>query len=334
MRDGKWHEQIVEDPIEPELPICDPHHHLWDHPGSRYLLDEVLEDINTGHNVVSTVFVECNSMFNADVPEKLAPVGETEFVQGIAAMSSSGAYGNCRVAAGIVSFANLRLGRKVKEVLEAHISASPNRFKGIRHSATWHASPDVPNSHSKPEEHQMLFDDFNEGMNVLAELGLSFDAWCYHTQLGELAKLATSHPDCTIILDHFGGPLGIGPYAGKGDEVFAAWSDAINGLEAVKNVYFKLGGINMKRNGFGWHERDLPPTSDELVDVTGRYYEHCIDTFGADRCMFESNFPVDRESVSYGVLWNAFKKMSQTRTAQEKARLFHGTAAEAYRLSS
>ena len=241
MQTSTWLDQVTEEPIDPDVPICDPHHHLWDHPESRYLLDDVLNDLNTGHNVVSTVFVECNSMFNADLPVSFAPIGETEFVQGIAAMSSSGGYGPCRVAAGIVSFANLRLGNSVRDVLQAHINASPNRFKGIRHSATWHASPDIRNSHSNPVESQMLLDDFMAGLAVLTEMNLSFDAWCYHTQLHEFAELARSQPECTIILDHFGGPLGIGPYEGKQDEVFRQWSDSIATLEGLPNVYFKLG---------------------------------------------------------------------------------------------
>lgn len=334
MENREWLAQVVEEVIDPGLPICDPHHHLWDHATSRYLLDEVLEDIYTGHNVVSTVFVECGSMFNTDVDEHLAPVGETEFVQGIAAMSSSGGYGDCRIGAGIVSFADLNRGPDVREVLEAHVRASPNRFKGIRHSATWHASPDIRNSHSNPFEHMMLSDEFMQGFSVLGDMKLGFDAWCYHTQLHEFAELASSHPDTIIILDHFGGPLGIGPYEGKQDEVFRAWRDNIAALAGIPNVYLKLGGINMKINGFGWHKRELPPTSDELVEKTAAYYEHCIDTFGAARCMFESNFPVDRESVSYPVLWNAFKKIAANRTASEREALFHGTATEAYRLTS
>ncbi len=333
MQESTWLNQIIEDIIDPERPICDPHHHLWDHPGSRYMLDEVLTDVGSGHNVVSTVFVECNSMFSVDTTPALAPVGETEFVQGIAAMSSSGAYGNVRIAEGIVSFADLMLGNDVRPVLDAHLSVSPTRFKGIRHSATWHASPDIRNSHSKPDEHQMLHDKFQQGFAVLGDMGLSFDAWCYHNQLPEFVTLAGNHPDVTIILDHFGGPLGIGPYEGKEDEVFATWQENITPLKDLDNVYFKLGGINMKINGFGWHKRDQPASSDELVDRTGRYYEHCINTFGADRCMFESNFPVDRESVSYHVLYNAFKKIAANRTEQEKDALFLKTAQSAYRLS-
>jgi predicted TIM-barrel fold metal-dependent hydrolase len=327
-----WLAQVAEEIIEPEREICDPHHHLWDRNGSRYLLHELLADIYTGHRVTSTVFVECDSMFNADLPSHLAPVGETEFVQGVAAMSASGGYGECRVAAGIVSFADLTLGPAVREVLQAHIGAAPNRFKGIRHAAGWHADAAIRNSHSNPVEHQMLQDDFQDGFAVLGEMGLSFDAWCYHPQIEEFVELARNHPQVTIILDHFGGPLGIGPYQGRHDDVFRAWKDSVSALAGLDNVFFKLGGINMKVNGFGWHQRDLPANSDELVDRTAPYYEYCIDTFGAERCMFESNFPVDKESVSYPVLWNAFKKMAGGRSEAEKSLLFNDTARRVYRL--
>lgn len=332
MRDSAWLAQVKEEIIDPGRAICDPHHHLWDRNGSRYLLDELLTDIDSGHRIVSTVFVECESMFNKDAPPHLAPVGETEFVQGIAAMSSSGGYGDCRVAAGIVSYADLTLGEDVRQVLEAHLAVAPARFKGIRHAASWHASDLIRNSHSNPTAHLMLDDRFNRGLSVLARMGLSFDAWCYHSQLSDFVALSKAHPDLTIILDHFAGPLGIGPYAGKADEVFAEWREQITRLRDCTNVYFKLGGINMKINGFGWHKRPLPATSDELVDRTAAYYEHCIDTFGAERCMFESNFPVDRESVSYPVLWNAFKKIAAGRSEQEKNQLFLHTAAKVYRL--
>lgn len=333
MQAAEWLAQVTEEIIDPAQPICDPHHHLWDHPGSRYMLDELLADTNTGHNIVSTVFVECASMYRADGPEALRPVGETEFVQGIAAMSASGQYGPTRAASAIVSFADLTLGGDVEEVLAAHIAASPNRFRGIRHAAGWHESPDIRNSHSRPIEHLMMDDTFREGFAILGQMGLSFDAWFYHHQLPEFVDLARTFPDVTIVLDHFGGPLGIGPYAGKEDEVFSAWRDAIAPLSECPNVFFKLGGINMKVNGFDWHKRALPPTSDELADVTGRYYEFCIDHFGADRCMFESNFPVDRESCSYHVLWNAFKKLARGRSDAERAALFHDTAARVYRIA-
>jgi len=334
MNRKEWLAQVKEEIIEPDLPICDPHHHLWDTPTDRYLLDEILEDTNGGHNIVSTVFVECNSMFRAGGPEALKVIGETEFVQGIAAMSASGKYGNTRVANGIVSHADLTLGADVRPVLEAHIAASNNRFKGIRHAAGWHQDSAVRNSHSHPTEHLMLDDQFQAGLQVLSDMELTFDAWFYHEQLPEFIDLANNFPKATIILDHFGGPLGIGPYQGNLDEVYENWCELVAPLKNNPNVLFKLGGINMKVNGFEWHKHPQPPSSDQLVDATARYYQFCIDNFGADRCMFESNFPVDRDSCSYHVLWNAFKKMSSGYTDQERQALFHDTATKAYKLST
>lgn len=331
MRD-QWLAQVNEEIIAPELEICDPHHHLWVHPDNRYLLDDVLEDTNTGHRVRSTVFVECHSMYRQAVSVELAPVGETEFVQGIAAMSASGGFGETRIARGIVSFADLSLGQKVKPVLEAHIQASINRFRGIRHSACWHKSDEIPNSHSNPPNQLLLHDNFREGMSVLGELGLSFDAWLYHFQIPDFVDLAKSFPNVTMILDHLGGPINIGPYTGKETQVFAEWQENISELQNCPNVFFKLGGINMKRNGFDWHTRERPATSDELVDTTAPYYLHCIETFGVERCMFESNFPVDKDSCSYAILWNAFKKMTSGKSEKEKQALLHDTAHRVYRL--
>ena len=210
-----WLQLTTEEVLDPRLPICDPHHHLWDYPQNRYLLDELLQDIGSGHNVVETVFVECMAMYRKAGPREMQPVGETEFVQGIAAQSASGQYGPTAVAAGIVSFADLTLGAAVEPVLEAHIAASRNRFRGIRYATSWDASPDVRNAHTKPIE-GLLFDaTFRKGFACLRKLGLSFDAWLYHTQLLDLADLAKAFPDTTIILDHIGGPLGIDPYEGK-----------------------------------------------------------------------------------------------------------------------
>ncbi|MDG1206283.1 MAG: amidohydrolase family protein [Pseudomonadales bacterium] len=333
MNNSQWLDQIKEETLEPELPICDPHHHLWDHPGSRYLLDELQQDTGTGHNICSTVFVECSSMYRAQGPVSLAPIGETEFVQGIAAMSASGQYGSTRVASGIVSFADLSLGDDVKGVLESHMAASTNRFRGIRHATGWHKSKAIRNSHSRPTEGLMSQEGFQQGFSHLAPLGLSFDAWFYHEQMPEFVALAKAFPETQIVLDHFGGPLGVGPYENKADEVLRQWRDLVEPLKNLGNVHFKLGGINMKVNGFNWHKRPQPPSSDELVDLTAPYYEHCIKIFGAQRCMFESNFPVDKDSCSYQVLWNAFKKMSQTCTPNERAALFHDTATRFYRLS-
>jgi predicted TIM-barrel fold metal-dependent hydrolase len=330
----EWLAQVQEEILDPARPICDPHHHLWDHPGNRYLLDELLGDIGSGHNVVSTVFVECMSMYRADGPEAMRPVGETEFVNGIAAMSASGRYGPARVAAGIVGFADLSLGDDVVPVLEAHIAAAPARFRGIRHAAGWHESPDIRNSHTNPPRGLLSDPKFRRGYQHLPRFGLTFEAWLYHPQLAELVDLARTFPAVTIVLDHFGGPLGIGPYAGHRDEVFEAWKQDIDALAACPNVVAKLGGINMPINGFGWDKRPVPPTSEELAAATRHYYDRTIDRFGPSRCMFESNFPVDRASCSYGVLWNSFKRIAANYSEADKSAMFHDTAARVYRLPS
>jgi predicted TIM-barrel fold metal-dependent hydrolase len=327
----RWLAQVKEEILEPALPICDPHHHLWDQPGRRYLLDELLGDTESGHKVVATVFVECMSMYRADGAEAMRPVGETEFVNGVAAMSASGRYGPTRAAAGIVSFADLTLGDRVGAVLDAHIAASP-RFRGIRHAVGWDASDQVRNSHTKPPPGLLGAARFRQGFGELGRRGLSFDAWLYHPQIPELTSLAQAFPDTTIVLDHFGGPLGIGPYANRRTEIFTYWKGAIAELARCPNVAAKLGGLVMPINGFGFHRRERPATSAELVEATRDWYLHAIDCFGPRRCMFESNFPVDKASCSYHVLWNAFKRLTAGFGAGDKAALFHDTAARVYRL--
>jgi L-fuconolactonase len=339
-----WRKSVKEEPIEPGLPICDPHHHLWDYPvhlpessiptfarhARRYLIDELLEDTAGGHNIIKTVFIECSSMYNKGSTKEMAPVGETEFVQGIAAQSASGQYGDTRVAAGIVGFADLTLGHAVGPVLEAHISASRDRFRGIRYSSIWHISPEI---HSRSKIPNLLADArFREGFGLLSKYGLSFDSWLYHTQINDLVGLAKAFPDTTIILNHLGGPLGIGPYSGKRDEVFQEWKKGIAALSSCPNVFIKLGGLGMPMMGFGWHERPLPPGSKELTEAFAPYFNWCIEKFGVDRCMFESNFPVDKVSYSYTVIWNAFKRFARNFSPAEKAALFHDTAVRAYRL--
>ena len=331
-----WLARTVEPALEPVLPICDPHHHLWGFRTTgvapRYLLDDFLEDLSGGHNVVSTVFVECGAMFRADGPEELRPIGETEFANGIAAMSASGLYGPTRIAAGIVGTAYLDRGDEVAEVLDRQIAAGGGRFRGIREGAAWHESPDVPNHRTEPAPDMYLDSRFRAGFRHLAPRGLSFEGWCYHPQIPALTDLARTFPDTTIILDHFGGPLGVGPYAGKADEVFAEWRRSIGPLAECPNVCAKLGGIAMEVNGLGWHERESPPTSRELMEATRPYYEHTIERFGVERCMFESNFPVEKVSCGYGVLWNSFKRLTADYSADERAHLFHDTAARVYRL--
>lgn len=330
----------AEDVLEPGLPICDPHHHLWDRGGHRYLLHELLADTGSAdaqgqqHNVRSTVFVECMSMYRAQGPQALRPVGETEFVNGIAAMSESGGYGPTRVAAGIVAHADLRQGAAVREVLGAHLAAAPGRLRGIRHATAWHAGDQIRNAHTEPVAHLLRDARFREGFAQLAPLGLSFDAWLYHTQIGELTELARAFPETTIVLDHCGGPLGIGPYAGQADAVHAQWRRDIDLLANCPNVAVKLGGLAMPINGFGWHKGERLPSSQQLAEASARYVLHAVERFGPRRCMFESNFPVDAVSCSYLVLWNSFKRLARGFGPAEKAALFHDTAARIYRLDA
>jgi predicted TIM-barrel fold metal-dependent hydrolase len=327
------HSAPPEEIVEPDLPICDPHHHLWDFPQSRYLLPEQLADLSSGHNIESTVFVECTAFYSAHLASPMNMVGETEFVTGVAAMADSGRYGMTRVARGIVGRADLSLGRAIGEVLDAHIRAGGGRFKGIRHAAGWHESPDIRNSHTDPPRGLYDTANFREGFAELGKRSLSFDAWQYHTQLAEVTALARAFPETKIVLDHVGGPLGIGPYAGKRDEVFTAWSRGIRELAACENVFVKLGGLGMTILGFEHHKRDVLPSSSELAEAWRPYLETCVEAFGPARGMFESNFPVDGASCSYQSLWNAFKRVAKGASAREKALLFSDTAKAFYRLN-
>jgi len=323
-----------EEILEPGLPICDPHHHLWDFPNSRYLLDELLADLRSGHNVQSTVFVECTAFYRASGPEELRFVGETEFVNGVAAMAASGRYGNVLACEGIVSRADLTMGEKVGAVLDSHIRAGNGRFRGIRHAASWDASDQIRKSHTNPPPDLYAQPAFRLGMKELAKRNLSFEAWQYHPQLPGLIELARAVPEAKIVLNHVGGPVGLGPYAGRRDEIFQGWSRDIKELAKCPNVVVKLGGLGMQLCGFGFHKRDVLPGSQELADAWRPYLETCIAAFGPERGMLESNFPPDGASCSYQALWNAFKRVTKGASAQEKELLYRKTARTFYRLDA
>ena len=320
--------------LEPDLPIIDPHHHFWDtaHRGT-YFLPELLADIGKGHNIVSTVFLECQAMYRKDGPDEMKPVGEVEFVAGIAAMSASGNYGPCRVAEGIVGHADLTIGARVRDVLEAQIAAGGGRFRGIRYGVSWDPHPEVQKFVSRYVPPGIVKDPtFREGFGQLAKLGLSFESWQYHPQLPDAVDLARAFPDTTIILNHVGGVMGVGPYKGRRQEILTSWRKDIAALAKCPNVHVKLGGIGMASFGFGFHDRDYPPTSAELAEAWKMYIEPCIELFGVDRCMFESNFPPDKQSGGYTELWNAFKILTAGASAAEKKALYSGTAARVYKL--
>jgi L-fuconolactonase len=330
--DSAWLASRQEEVVEPALPICDPHHHLWDYPGARYLLPELLADIGGGHNVGSTVFVECGVFYRPTGPSECQPIGETEFANGIAAMSASGLYGKAPACAGIVGYADLARGAAVESALSAHMAAGNGRFRGIRHAAAWDASDQVRNSHTNPPRDLFRQSLFRQGFAKLRQFRLSFDVWLYAPQLVEVIDLARAFPDQPIVLDHVGGPLGIGPYKGRRTEMFPAWQRDIRELSACSNMYVKLGGLGMKSCGFDFDKAALPPSSDELATAWRPYIETCVESFGVNRCMFESNFPVDKVSCSYVTLWNAFKRLAAGASSSEKAALFRDTAMRFYRL--
>ena len=325
-----WLALRVEEIIDPARPIIDPHHHLWDRGGQRYLIEEFCADLASGHNVVATVYVEARSMYRATGPEAFRPVGEVEFANGIAAMSASGGYGRTAICAGIVGHANLLLGADARAVLEAEIAAGNGRFRGIRHSSPWDADPEVAGIYAMRPKGLLLDATFRKGFSCLARLSLSFDAWLFHPQIGELADLARAFPDTTIVLDHCGGPIGLGSY--RRDEVFAGWKKSIEDIATCRNVAVKLGGLGMRLLGHDFHQRAMPPSSDELATAWRPWIETCINAFGPERCMFESNFPPDKGQCSYQVIFNTFKRLSAQYSEAEKTALFSGTAARVYRL--
>jgi predicted TIM-barrel fold metal-dependent hydrolase len=329
-----WQKPAHEAALEPELPIVDPHHHLWDSEerGGRYLIHELLADTSTGHNIVATVFIEAGAMYRADGPAEMRPVGEVEFVNGVAAMSASGGYGKSRLCAGIVGHADLTLGDRVQPVLEALIAAGNGRFRGIRHGVTWDTGNAAKFGRRQVPPHQVLDPVFRKGFARLAPLGLSFESWQFHPQLPDAIDLLRAFPDTHVILNHVGGPLGLPPHENR-DEVFKIWRGHIRELAQFPNLNVKLGGLGMLYLNWDFHLRDVPPSSEELAAAWRPYIETCIEAFGVNRCMMESNFPVDKQTCGYGVLWNALKRITKNCSAAEKAALYRDTAARVYRLA-
>lgn len=330
-----WLALTPEPTLEPELPICDAHHHLWDFrtervPYQRYLLHELAADITSGHNVRATVFIEARSMYRPDGPEEMRPVGEVEFAQGLAAASASGLYGPARAAAAIIGHANLLLGNRVAPVLDALQAASPHRFRGIRHSARWDPDPALDR---RGVEGLLSHAQYRAGAQLLARRGLCLENSLFFPQLPEFAALARAVPDLTLILNHLGGLVRIGPYANRDNEVRAAWQQGIAAVAACPNIILKLGGVGLPWMGFGWHTRDVPVGSEALAETLAPYLTYCIDQFGPNRCMFESNFPVDKVSFSYNVVYNAFKRVSRGYSASERAAMFHNNAVRVYRIN-
>ncbi|MBV8622122.1 MAG: amidohydrolase family protein [Herbaspirillum sp.] len=329
-----WLALTQEAVLEPDLPIVDAHHHLWDRAGNRYLFEQWLADLSSGHRITDTVFVQCRSMYRQDGPQAMKPVGEVEFVNGVAAQSASGLYGPVRACAAIVGFADLMLGAEVQAVLEALQQAGNGRLRGIRNTTAWHPDPSIRSNPQPPPPGLLGQDKFRAGARLLARYDLSLDVWAYHTQLDEVLALAQACPDTRFVLDHCGGPLGAGPYAGQREAARREWERGMQAIAALPNVWLKLGGLGMAVGGWDFHLQAAPPDSIQLAQAWRPYIETCIDLFGPQRCMFESNFPVDKGMFGYVSLWNAFKRLTVSLSAQERAALFGDTAREVYRMQT
>ena len=327
-----WLNLVREKTLEPDLKIIDPHHHLWRR-NNGYEISDLWDDTDTGHNIIGTIFVECYAEYRSKGPESMKPVGETEFVVQQAKYSRENEKRGRPPILGSVSHANLLLGEKVSEVIEEHIAVSPKNFlKGIRHSVSYYPFPPKVGRYTGRTPGLMENESFRKGFSKLSQFNLSFDAWLVHTQISELTSLARAFPDTVIIFDHFGGPLGIGSFSGRQKEIYPIWRKDVEELSKCENVYAKLGGLAMPLNGWGWDLREKPATSDEIVNYHKDYYLFMIDSFGPERCMFESNFPVDKFSVSYNILWNAFKKIAMPFSTAEKNQMFLHTARTIYKI--
>lgn len=321
-----------EEAIDPDRAIVDPHHHFWEIPGGRYLKQEFLADLTDGHRIVATVHGECAHNYLDGVPAAYRPVGETRFVTALAEEFDRDDSVTTRVCEGIVGAADLGLGAAAGDLLDAHLEAGKGRFRGVRHSATWHADPEAASS-TVPAPHAYDQPGFRAGARALQERELVLDAWVYYTQLDDVIALARELPELRICLNHLGGPLGIGPNQHRHAEVFADWARSMRELSRHENVTVKLGGLVMRLGVFPYLGDTRPLTSTELAQLWGPWIQETIDTFGAGRCMFESNFPADKMAMSYRTLWNAFKRIAEGASEQEKDELFSGTARRVYRLA-
>ncbi|MBX9749149.1 MAG: amidohydrolase family protein [Roseococcus sp.] len=313
--------------LDAGLPIIDPHHHIWEQVDQRYLLPELLADTGSGHDIRATVFIQCASQYDMAEPPERRPLGETRFMTRIAEAAAGRSTQAC---AGIVGLVDLTLGDRVTPLLEEHVAIAGGRFRGVRNRTAWNASPAIRTNLEAPPPGPLPLTAFREGARRLAAMGLTLDVWAYHPQLGQVLEVARAVPELTLVVDHCGGPLGLGPY--RRDEIFAEWRASITALAGCPNVMMKLGGLAMDVGGYDFHQQPVPPSSLALAEAWRPTVEACIEAFGVQRCMFESNFPVDKGMCGYAVLWNAFKRLAAGASDSERAALFSGTAARVYRL--
>lgn len=328
----EWLALHQEEALDAELPIVDAHHHLWDRPSGRYLFDDLLADTSGKHNIIGSVYVQCRSMFQESRADAFKTVGEVEFANGIAALSASGLYGHARLCAGIVAGADLSLGDAVRRVLAEMQDRAGPRLCGVRNTTAWHRDSGIVSNPNPPPAGLLSSSLFRQGVRALKDYGLALDVWAYHTQLGEVLDLSLANPELVIVLDHVGGPLGVREYANNRGLVFHEWRASLARLAECPNVRVKLGGLGMSIGGFDYHLKQKPPSSETLAVDWAPYILTVIELFGVERCMFESNFPVDKGMFSYGVLWNSFKRLVSDFNADERTLLFSKNAIDTYKL--
>ncbi|MGB0637253.1 MAG: amidohydrolase family protein [Gammaproteobacteria bacterium] len=315
--------------LDKDLEICDAHHHIWDFPTNTYLVDELITDLSSGHNVTSTIYMECGYGYDTNLPSHLASVGETSFVDNCAKDIFKKTNGGIAACKAIVGYTYLTLGAQTQESLELHMATS-NRFAGVRHATAWDADSNIRNAHTNPTAGQMLTQAFGHGTRLLTKLNLSFDTWLYHPQIQEFCQLAKQHPNQIMVLDHLGGLIGIESYSSRKQSVQKKWKKDMSLLSERENVYIKLGGLAMPLCGKDFHKRQTEIVAEELAEATASYYLHAIDAFGTHRCMFESNFPVDKVGVTYRTLWDSFKHITRNFSLKDKQALFKRNTENVY----
>ncbi|PRD42462.1 amidohydrolase [Phyllobacterium phragmitis] len=320
-----WLAKAREEIIAPEQPILDAHHHLWVRPQGRYAAAELQKDVSCGHDVRASIYVQCRTGYKTDVEPALQPVGEVETI--LAWCRNQPNY-----PAAIIAFADLQLGSGVRRVLDPLIQTGDGKVRGIRNTTAYHAHPAVRSNPNPPPDGLLRSETFLAGAKALAAYGLNLDVWAYHTQLGEVLALAAAVPDLTVVIDHCGGPLGVGPYRPADPEVFGEWCKSIVQLAELSNTRIKIGGFGLTVLGYRYADAPIPPQSEQLAFDWSPYFAHCLESFGPQRTMFESNFPVDKGQFSYGTLWNAFKRLASDLSPEERDDLFWRTAARSYGL--
>lgn len=314
-----------EDVLAPEQPILDAHHHLWDRPEGRYAAGEFQRDVAQGHDIRASIFVQCRTGYRENGPVGFQPVGEVETI-----LKWCQEYPSHPV--GIIAFADLQLGDAVCPVLDALAAAGKGKVCGIRNTTAYHPHPMIRSNPRPTPEGLLRSDAFKAGARVLAEKGLCLDIWAYQTQLADVCALAQAVPDLTIIVNHCGGPLGVGPYRRDDPRTFHEWRTALGRVAELPNTHIKIGGFGLTVMGYAYARHPFPPHSKALAADWAPYFETCTELFGIKRALFESNFPVDKGQFSYRALWNAFKRLSAELDDDARNDLFWRNAASCYRI--